>query len=65
MPPGAVYKEDMTETPKEEPLNLEVKKDGLDGLVSNMPSPVASAVEAAKAADDQIKQDQPYDYFYV
>ena len=48
----------MTETPKEEPLNLEVKKDGLDGLVSNMPSPVASAVEAAKAADDQIKQDQ-------
>lgn len=39
----------------EEPKPLETKKDGLDGLVSNMPQPVASAVEASKAAEEEVK----------
>lgn len=39
----------------EESKPLETKKDGLDGLVSDMPAPVASAVAASKAAEDEVK----------
>lgn len=56
--PVKTLKGNMPDPIPEPESKLEIKKDGLEGLIDSMPEPVPDAMAAAKAQDAQTKADQ-------